>query len=38
MKKKLSSAEIKKIEVEILSDIVSFCQKNQLRVSLSGGT
>ncbi|WP_302491207.1 LicD family protein [Megasphaera sp.] len=38
MKKKLSSAEIKKIEVEILSDIVSFCQRNQLRVYLSGGT
>ncbi len=38
MKKRLVSAEIKKIEVEILSNIVSFCQKYQLRVYLSGGT
>lgn len=38
MKKRLVAEEIKKIEVEILSDIVSFCQRNQLRVYLSGGT
>lgn len=38
MKKRLVSTEIKKIEVEILSNIVSFCQKYQLRVYLSGGT
>lgn len=38
MKKELSLAEVKKIEIEILDYIVSVCEANNLRYFLAGGT
>lgn len=38
MKKELSLAEVKKIEIEILDYIVSVCEANNLKYFLAGGT
>lgn len=37
-KRKLSAAEIREYQMRILDDIHAFCQANNLRYSLTGGT